>query len=137
MPFAPLIPELNVGDLGRSLTFYCDIIGFNILFDRRDEKFCFLALGGAQLMIEQVEMPYAAYATGAEPPAYGRVMNLEIQVPDIDAVHERVVRAGTPILVPMQERRYRTGDTTTHVRQFVVADPDGFVIRPQVMLRSP
>lgn len=135
MQFAPLIPELNVSDLGRSLAFYCDVIGFRILFDRRDESFCFLDLCGAQLMLEEVAAPYrSGFAMGAEVPVYGRVMHFEIQAPDIDAVHERVALAGVPILLPMQERHYRTGDTTVHVRQFAVADPDGFVIRPQVML---
>lgn len=137
MQFAPLIPELNVSDLGRSLAFYCDVIGFRILFDRRDEKFCFIDLGGAQLMLEEVAAPYASgLAMGAEPPVYGRVMHFEIQVPDIDAVYERVLRTGIPTLLPVHERHYRTGETMVHVRQFVVAGPDGFVIRPQVMLAS-
>jgi hypothetical protein len=88
-------------------------------------------------MLEEVAAPYASgRAMGAEAPVYGRVMHFEIQVPDINAVYERALRTEIPILRPMHERHYRTGEATVHVRQFVVADPDGFVIRPQVMLAS-
>lgn len=129
---AKLVPELNVSNLEQSLAFYCGIIGFRVLFDRPDEKFAYLDLDGAELMLEEVTVPYSSgRAMGAEAPVYGRVMHLEQHVPDLDAVYERVLLAGMTVLVPMQERRYRTGQTVTPVRQFVVADPDGFVIRPQ------
>ncbi|MDR3372905.1 MAG: VOC family protein [Ancalomicrobiaceae bacterium] len=131
-PMRPrLVPELNVGDLERSLDFYCGLIGFRVLYDRPEERFSFLGLDGAELMLGEVEQPYPAYATGLEPPEYCRVMNLQIQVPDIDAVHARVVGAGLPLLVPMNIRHYKTHVGPITLRLFVVADPDGFVVRLQ------
>ena len=127
-----LVPELNVGNFKRSLWFYCDLIGFQILYDRPEHKFAMLDLNGARLMIEEVERPYTTtFATGNEPPEYARIMNLEIQIPDIYAVYDRVLAAGLPLLVDMKERSFRVGAGSVKVKQFAVADPDGFVIRPQ------
>lgn len=39
-----LTPELDVADLDRSLAFYVDVIGFQVLFDRPEERFVFLDL---------------------------------------------------------------------------------------------
>lgn len=128
-----LVPELNVGNFERSLWFYCDLIGFCVLYDRPEQKFAMLDLNGARLMIEEIERPYTTlFATGNEAPEYSRIMNLEIQVSDIEAVHARVLAAGLPLLVEMKDRIFRVGIGPVKVRQFVVADPDGFVIRPQI-----
>ncbi|MDR3493613.1 MAG: hypothetical protein P4L82_03330 [Ancalomicrobiaceae bacterium] len=82
-------------------------------------------------MLEEVGRPYPAHATGSEPLEYGQVMNLQLSVPDIETVHSRVIAAGLPLLVPMGIRRYQTHVGPISVRQFVVADPDGFIVRPQ------
>lgn len=40
-----LVPELDVFDLDVSLRFYVDVIGFARVFERRRERFAYLALG--------------------------------------------------------------------------------------------
>ncbi len=52
-----LIPELDVSDLERSLKFYVDVVGFSVLYDRPEERFAFLDLDGARLMLEEAEGP--------------------------------------------------------------------------------
>lgn len=49
----PLIPELIVSDLQRSLDFYCQVLGFKIEYQRPEDKFAFLSYHGSQLMLEQ------------------------------------------------------------------------------------
>ena len=36
---ATLVPELTVSDLGRSLAFWRDLVGFGVLYDRPEEGF--------------------------------------------------------------------------------------------------
>ena len=52
-----LTPELDVADLDRSLAFYVDVIGFQVLFDRTEERFVFLDLDGVHLMLEEAAEP--------------------------------------------------------------------------------
>ena len=52
-----LIPELDVSDLDRSLAFYVDVVGFRVLYDRPEERFAFLDLDGARLMLEEAAGP--------------------------------------------------------------------------------
>ena len=42
-----LTPELDVADLDRALAFYVDVIGFQVLFDRPEERFAFGITGSS------------------------------------------------------------------------------------------
>lgn len=54
MNYATLIPELAVTNCNASLKFYCDILGFTIVYERKDEGFAFLERDGAQLMLDEI-----------------------------------------------------------------------------------
>ncbi|MBV9909523.1 MAG: hypothetical protein JOY52_18395 [Hyphomicrobiales bacterium] len=41
----PIIPELDVADLARSLSFYVDALGFSVRFERPEERFAYLTRG--------------------------------------------------------------------------------------------
>ena len=56
-------------------------------------------------------------------------MNLQIEVPDVDHLHAQALRAGATIYIPLEERWYRRGDEEAGLRQFVVIDPNGFLLR--------
>ena len=49
--WARLVPELLVTDINKSLRFWRDLCGFAVLFNRPDEGFAYLDLGGAQIML--------------------------------------------------------------------------------------
>ena len=49
-----LVPEFLVTDLGASLAFWRDLCGFTVLYDRPEERFAYLTLGSAHLMLEEV-----------------------------------------------------------------------------------
>ena len=44
-------------------------------------------------------------------------------------VLDRLERAGWPLVMAVEDRWYRRGDREVGQRQFVVADPDGYVLR--------
>jgi catechol 2,3-dioxygenase-like lactoylglutathione lyase family enzyme len=124
-----LIPELDVSDLDRSLNFYVNVVGFSVLYDRPEERFAFLDLDGARLMLEEAAGPGRRFRTAPLERPYGRGVNFQIEVTNIDALHERVRKAGFDPMIPIEERWYRRGGMELGNRQFVVADPDGYMLR--------
>ncbi len=124
-----LVPELDVANLERSCRFYMHGIGFTELFSRTEEAFCYLHLGDAHLMLEQADCPGRRFRTAPLEPPYGRGINLQIAHPDLEAAADRLRSVDATFVVPIETRRYRPGDSQVQVTQFVVADPDGYLIR--------
>lgn len=124
-----LVPELYVSDFTRSLAFYTDVIGFRVRYDRPEERFAYLELAEAELMIEQTTTPGRSLVAAELAYPYGRGLNLSIDVPDLDAVHARVQSGGHPVFLPLEERWYRRGEHEVGQQQFVVMDPDGYLLR--------
>ncbi|WP_333817854.1 bleomycin resistance protein [Tabrizicola sp.] len=125
-----LVPELAVSDWQRSRAFYCDLLGFDCLYDRPEEGFAYLALGDAHLMIDQIGVG-RTFDNGHAPqePPFGRGLNLQIEVEDVDRLLTALAAADWPLFLPLEEKWYRQGAGETGNRQFVVADPDGYLLR--------
>ena len=126
---ARLVPELDVADLDGSLAFYVGTVGFRVLFDRPEERFAYLDLDGVHLMLEEAAGPGRRFRTAPLEHPFGRGMNLMIEVPDAAPLYDRVKAAGFTIVIPLEERWYRQDDIENGLRQFVVADPDGYLLR--------
>lgn len=130
MQINAMVPELAVTDCSRSLAFYCDVLGFEIAYERPEEGFAFLARGAVQLMIDQIDRGRTFVASGASlTHPYGRGINLRIGVEDIDTLLARLDGAGVTPFTPLEEKWYRAGALERGQRQFVVADPDGYLLR--------
>ena len=126
MRFNPLIPELTCANFRHSLAFYVDILGFHIAYERPEDDFAFLQREGAQIMLEQES---AAWRTGPVERPYGRGLNLQIEASDAGTLFQRLETARYPIFVPLEEKWYRADDRLVGVRQFLVQDPDGYLLR--------
>lgn len=83
MQWNPLVPELSVSDFAKSLRLYTEGIGFAVQYTRDNPSFAYLDLGGAQIMIEQDHPD--GWSTGALESPRGRGINLQIEVPDVNA----------------------------------------------------
>jgi catechol 2,3-dioxygenase-like lactoylglutathione lyase family enzyme len=137
-----LVPELDVTTLAASLRFYADVLQFRILFERSAERFAYLERDGVELMIQEAIGPGRRFRTAPLELPCGRGVNFQLCVEDVDAVHARAVAAGIDIVAPIEERWYRfdvaesggrwqaKGPTEAGNRQFVLADPDGYLWRP-------
>jgi len=136
MDSARLVPELDVTDLDVSLVFYVELLRFSVAWERPEERFVYLEHAGAQLMLEEAAGPGRHLRTAPLERPFGRGINLQIEVDDVDAVYSRLLSAGHIPMVPMEERWYRTGAAFRGHRQFVIADPDGYLLRLFTPLRE-
>jgi len=120
--------ELTVLDLAKSLQFYTDLLGFEVIFDRPETRFACLQLGDAQLMLDQHAEGQGWQAGALEPP-FGRGINLQIEVTSLAPMLERLANASYPLFVPPEENWYRTGKVLSGSRELLVQDPDGYLLR--------
>ena len=140
-----LVPELYVSSLTESLRFYVGLLGFRVDYERPEDRFVSLCLEGVALMLE--EAPSLERATPEEfargewrsaelERPFGRGMNLEIRVTELEPVVTRRAAAGHPLLLAPHKRSYRVGEEQRIVRQLLVADPDGYLLRLSQPLRD-
>ena len=124
---AKLVPELYCSHIERSLRFYVEVLGFAVLYSRPEELFVYLGREGAELMLE--EPRGRVFLAGPLEHPYGRGVNLQIEVSDIAELFAEVERSRSPILLPLEDKWYRREDVELGNRQFVVQDPDGYLLR--------
>jgi catechol 2,3-dioxygenase-like lactoylglutathione lyase family enzyme len=124
--FNPLIPELSVSHFEKSLSFYTSVLGFPIEYQRPERQFAFLSYRECQIMIEQ-ENP--TWKTGPLEYPYGRGINFQMLVTTIDDVLHSLHTHGYPLFVEPEEHWYRQNQLLLGFREFLVMDPDGYVLR--------
>ena len=81
-------------------------------------------------MLDQIDQG-RTWATGPLEFPLGRGINFEVQVDNLDGTLQRIAEAGWPIFVEPEEKWYRAGDVEIGVRQFLIQDPDGYLVRLQ------
>lgn len=130
MRFNKLIPELYVSDLKESLKFYIDTVGFKVEYERPENKFVFLSLNGAQLMLQEVDEsdePGTPWLTGDLERPFGRGMHFQIEVENADKIADALKKAGYDVRQDIKDLWYRKGDQMVGMRGFLVQDPDGYM----------
>ncbi len=124
--WARLIAEMMVSDYPTSLAFWTGPMGFTVAFERPAQKLaCLEHNDGAQVMIYQRD---GDWETGPFEQPYGRGVVIQIFVADVAAVHDRFQSANHPIFVPLREKWRDWGDRLGGQREFLVQDPDGYLI---------
>jgi len=128
-----LVPELLVESLGESVDFWCRLCGFEVLYDRPDEGFAYITRGAAHVMIEQAGVG-RNWMPGALERPLGRGVNFQISVDSIDPIVSALRAAAWPLFMEPETKWYRMGEVEAGVVQFLVQDPDGYLIRFQSSL---
>ena len=126
MNFQPLIPELSVSDFERSLTFYTEVLKFRVEFERPEHEFAFLSYQGCQLMITRED---STWRTGVLEYPYGRGIHLAMLVDKIDVLLQSLQEYGYSLFAGPGEHWYRQGEVLLGRREFLVMDPDGYLLR--------
>ena len=124
--FNALVPELDVLDLARSLGFSCGPLGFHVAYDRPAAGFAYLVRGAAQVMLCERN---GSWEVAELSPPFGRGVNFQIKVESLDPILDALAAVGWPLFRPPAEAWYRTGDREGGQREFLVQDPDGYLLR--------
>jgi len=126
MKFNNLIPELSVSNFKKSLNFYTKIIGFKTEYKRVEAKFAMISLQGSQIMIEEINN---RWSTGKLEPPFGRGINFQIEVDKIQPILNNLKKNNYPIFVETKENWYRQDNQLLGNKEFLIKDPDGYLLR--------
>lgn len=123
-----LVPELYSTDLVKTIAFYCDLLGFKILFERKEERFIYLQRGGIEIMIEELGHG-RNWITGTLERPFGRGVNFQIEIEDVQELHDMIIEHQLPLYLPMEEKWYSKNNQEVGNKQFIIQDPDGYLLR--------
>ena len=123
-----LVPEICISDFDRSIKFYTKILGFKIEYQRKEDGFAFLSLGKAQIMIDQIDKG-RTWKTGEFEYPLGRGINFQIEVNNVDTLLNNLKKNNVKLFLELEEKWYRKNDTQIGNKQFLVQDPDGYLLR--------
>ncbi len=125
---AGISPFFIVADVPATLSFYHDMLGFEVVFrgpGPEDEFFGIVRRDGAMIMVKALGATSDGREVIVEPlPNYGRKpafsWDAYLEVTDPDALAAEFASRGVPFSVPLTDR----GDDG--VRGFVIKDVDGY-----------
>ncbi len=121
-----LTPELIVNDFQRTLHFYTSILGFSIDYERLESKFAMLSIEGSQIMIYERN---GSWETGAFEHPLGRGISFQIKVSTIAHLLSNLRNNHVALYQQPTEAWYRKGDVEVGHLEFLVQDPDGYLLR--------
>lgn len=125
MKFNSLIPELSVTDINKSKEFYLSL-GFQIKYERVEDKFCFLELENNQIMIEQIN---DNWNTGTLEYPFGRGINISMSVSNVNELYKKIINKNIKPFKELETHSYRVDDINYEDIEFLIQDPDGYLLR--------
>jgi catechol 2,3-dioxygenase-like lactoylglutathione lyase family enzyme len=124
--FAALAIELIVSNYERSFAFWTGPMGFAVCYTRPAMKFAYLEHpDGAQMMFYERD---GDWETGPLEPPFGRGAIIQLGVSDITEAYNAALAAGIPRYVELREKWRDWGDREGGQREFLVQDPDGYLV---------
>jgi catechol 2,3-dioxygenase-like lactoylglutathione lyase family enzyme len=114
-----LVTEIVVTDIKRSVDFY-QRLGFELLRD--DGDFVELTWEDHRLFLAELSAFRDAHSAAPITPPPFPVANVRVMVPNVDEYWKLANEIGAQIIIPLADRYYG-------LRDFTIADPDGFGLR--------
>jgi catechol 2,3-dioxygenase-like lactoylglutathione lyase family enzyme len=127
MKYNSMIPELTVSDIKQTKDFYINKLGFTLEYEREKDKFIFLSYNSSQFMFEQIHQ--TGWNAGDLKYPFGRGINFSICAADINALYKKVLHCDIKIYRELQEAVYRNDTEEVREVQFLIQDPDGYLLR--------
>jgi len=118
-PTEQLVTEILVRDIRRSRDFYTRL-GFELLRDGGD--FIELTWEDHRLFLAELSAFHEAHDVDVPAPPGFPLANVRVMVPNVDDCWRLANEIGARIVVPIADRYYG-------LRDFTIADPDGFGVR--------
>ena len=126
MKFNSLIPELVVSDIEKTKEFYVNILNFVVEYERTENKFIFLSLEDNQMMFEQDN---GYWNVGELEYPYGRGINFEMKVSNVESLYKRILDFHIKPFREMNINHYRSSEEDIVQKEFLIQDPDGYLLR--------
>lgn len=114
-----LVTEILVKNIHDSTRFYC-LLGFQLLRDGGD--FVELTWEDHRLFLAEISAFHELPPGDLQPQPQFPVANIRVMVPNVDQYWKLVNEIGAQIIIPISDRYYG-------LRDFTIADPNGFGIR--------
>ena len=114
-----LVTEIVVKDIKRSVDFY-QRLGFEL--SRNGGDFVELAWEEHRLFLAELSAFRDAHDAVAPTPSQFPRANVRVMVPNVDEYWKLVNEIGVHVIIPLADRYYG-------LRDFTIADPDGFGVR--------
>lgn len=127
LEFNKNIPELTVSNLENSLKFY-KTCNFKVEYERPENKFVFLSLGNIQIMIQE-DSASGKWNVGELKHPYGNGINFQLDVDNVSNIYNSLKENRYKIAFEIEENWYRQGKKMLGNKEFLVQDPDGYLLR--------
>lgn len=125
-PTEQLVTEILVKDIRRSVVFY-QRLGFQVL--REGGDFVELTWEDHRLFLAEISAFRDATAASLATPPLFPLANIRVMVPSVDECWKLANKIDAKIIIPIADRYYG-------LRDFTIADPDGFGVRFASVLRG-
>lgn len=125
MKFNSLIPELTVTNIEKSKEFYQNI-GFEIMYERKENKFCFLQLEENQIMIEEQN---DNWNVGEMEYPFGRGINISMSISDVEELYKKLKNKNIKMFLDLEIHEYKVNEKIYKDKEFLIQDPDGYLLR--------
>lgn len=123
--FNSLIPELSVSNIENSKKFYQEL-GFKIIYERPEDKFCFIQLEENQIMIEEIN---GNWNVGELKYPYGNGINISMSIKDVEELYNSLKNKNIKFFIDLKISEYKVNDTVFRDKEFLIQDPDGYLLR--------
>lgn len=126
MKFNKLIPELTVTDIDKSKAFYTKVLGFKIEYERPEDRFAFLSLGEAQVMLDEIN---DNWSVGELKYPFGNGINFQIDIEDIEGFVRNVKAQNVPLFKDIFTSSYQCDGVRYEEKEVLIQDTDGYLLR--------
>ena len=127
LEFNKSIPELSVTNLENSLKFY-RTRGCKIEYDRPENKFVFISLGKIQFMLQEISNNDKWNVMELTYP-FGNGINFQLEVDNVNEIYKELKENNYKITFEIEENWYRQGNRLLGNKEFLIQDPDGYLLR--------
>lgn len=122
-----IIPELSVTNLENSLKFY-KTAGFKIEYDRPENKFAFISIGEIQFMLQEIDKDDKWNISPLTYP-FGNGINFQLEVNNLEEIYNNFKNSNYKIAFDIEENWYRQDNKLLGNKEFLIQDPDGYLLR--------